>query len=152
MSSKPEKPVSSKPIPISASPQLLYPRRQRLRPYPRRDLAYLVLLLRPVAHQEPLDIPVPQFGPAPVFEEEENDTKEIPAVSHARRASTAVAGRFAAQPQQTPVLPDAHNERGQGLLRRLSLSSAAFAPSDGKRSPPERATQHRRQPHAAPPL
>ncbi|KAJ7442471.1 hypothetical protein FB451DRAFT_1033934, partial [Mycena latifolia] len=86
--------------------------------------------------KSPSTFPFRKFGPAPVFEEEENDTKEIPAVSHARRASTAVAGRFAAQPQQTPVLPDAHNERGQGLLRRLSLSSAAFAPSDGKRSPP----------------
>jgi len=86
----------------------------------------------------PGTFPFRKFGPATaaVFEEDEPDAKEIPAASHARRASTAVAGRFAAQPQNTP-LPDAHNERGQGLLRRLSLSSNAFmSPTDGKRSPP----------------
>ncbi|KAJ7094279.1 hypothetical protein C8R44DRAFT_645391 [Mycena epipterygia] len=85
--------------------------------------------------KSPGTFPFRKFGPAPVFEEEP-ETKEVPAVSHARRASTVVAGRFAAQPQNT-ALPDAHNERGQGLLRRLSLSSAAFmTPNDGKRSPP----------------
>ncbi|KAJ6545091.1 hypothetical protein DFH09DRAFT_1249209 [Mycena vulgaris] len=80
--------------------------------------------------------PFRKFGPAPVFEEEESDAKEVPAAHHARRASTAVAGRFAAP---NPALPDAHNERGQGLLRRLSLSSRPpgfMNPSDGKRSPP----------------
>ncbi|KAJ7707354.1 hypothetical protein B0H17DRAFT_1032470 [Mycena rosella] len=88
--------------------------------------------------KSPSTFPFRKFtGPAPVFEEEERDAKEVPAVSHARRASTAVAGRFAANPQNS-VLPDAHNERGQGLLRRLSLSSGPnpFAGHDGKRSPP----------------
>ncbi|KAF8145435.1 hypothetical protein K438DRAFT_1991833 [Mycena galopus ATCC 62051] len=74
------------------------------------------------------------FRKLPVFEEEDADPKDLPAVSHARRASTAVAGRFAQNPN--PVLPDAHNERGQGLLRRLSLSSGFMNPADGKRSPP----------------
>lgn len=80
-----------------------------------------------------------KFGPAPVFEgmfnmlaiviqtereviEEEDN--EVPATTHARRASTAVAGRFA-QPLNSP-LPDPHLEKGSGLLRRLSLSSSAF--------------------------
>ncbi|KAJ6561973.1 hypothetical protein B0H19DRAFT_1210032 [Mycena capillaripes] len=66
--------------------------------------------------------------------EEEMEPKEVPAVSHARRASTAVAGRFTQTPNT--ALPDAHSERGQGLLRRLSLSSAFMNPNDGKRSPP----------------
>jgi len=83
----------------------------------------------------PSTFPFRKFGTTPVFEEDEADTKAIPAAQHARRASTAVAGRFA-QPQNT-ALPEAHNERGQGLLRRLSLSSGAFmSPTDGKRSPP----------------
>ncbi|KAJ7679117.1 hypothetical protein DFH06DRAFT_505397 [Mycena polygramma] len=79
----------------------------------------------------PGTFPFRKFGHPPVFEEDE---KELPAVSHARRASTAVAGRFA-QPPNT-ALPEGHSERGQGLLRRLSLSSAFMNPSDGKRSPP----------------
>ncbi|KAF7374503.1 hypothetical protein MSAN_00334900 [Mycena sanguinolenta] len=74
------------------------------------------------------------FRKLPVFEEEDADVKDLPAVSHARRASTAVAGRFAQNPN--PALPDAHNERGQGLLRRLSLSATFMNPPDGKRSPP----------------
>ncbi|KAJ7471549.1 hypothetical protein B0H11DRAFT_1677506, partial [Mycena galericulata] len=91
----------------------------------------------------PGTFPFRKFGPAPVFEEDEADTKEVPAVSHARRASTAVAGRFAQPQTQNPALPDAHSERGQGLLRRLSLSTNAFInPTDGKRS---------RSPPGAPP-
>ncbi|KAJ6507821.1 hypothetical protein C8R47DRAFT_59011 [Mycena vitilis] len=81
----------------------------------------------------PGTFPFRKFGHPPVFEEDEGE-KELPAVSHARRASTAVAGRFA-QPPNT-ALPEGHSERGQGLLRRLSLSSAFMNPSDGKRSPP----------------
>ncbi|KAF9561998.1 hypothetical protein CPC08DRAFT_735370 [Agrocybe pediades] len=70
-----------------------------------------------------------KFGPTPVFEEGENDS-EIPVAAHARRASTHVANRFSQQgnaPLATP-LPgaDTGNERGTNLLRRLSLSSAAF--------------------------
>ncbi|KAJ7238575.1 hypothetical protein B0H12DRAFT_1137251 [Mycena haematopus] len=71
------------------------------------------------------------FRKLPVFEEEDSDA--LPAVSHARRASTVVAGRFAQNPT---AIPDAHNERGQGLLRRLSLSTGFMSPADGKRSPP----------------
>jgi hypothetical protein len=86
-----------------------------------------------------------KFGAAPVFEGicflvllilnssqlftligvvEPEQEQEVPVAAHARRASTVVAGRFA-QPLNTP-LPDTHHERGTGLLRRLSLSSAAF--------------------------
>ncbi|KAJ7145124.1 hypothetical protein C8R43DRAFT_550875 [Mycena crocata] len=80
----------------------------------------------------PGTFPFRKFGPAPVFEEEESD---VPVASHARRASTAVAGRFA-QPLNT-ALPDGHSERGQGVIRRLSLSGGSiFNPPDGKRSPP----------------
>ncbi|KAJ7158452.1 hypothetical protein C8R46DRAFT_1039101 [Mycena filopes] len=81
--------------------------------------------------------PFRKFGAPPVFEEDEGgDTKEVPAASHARRASTAVAERFTQAPTNN-ALPDSRNERGQGLLRRLSLSSSAFmSPTDGKRSPP----------------
>ncbi|KAG6857424.1 hypothetical protein H0H87_004786 [Tephrocybe sp. NHM501043] len=74
-----------------------------------------------------------KFGPPPVFEEEEEP--EVPVAAHARRASTAVAGRFT-QPQAP--LPEPQLERGTGLLRRLSLSSGAFAkgPHNEGRSPP----------------
>ncbi|KAJ7865644.1 hypothetical protein B0H14DRAFT_2347864 [Mycena olivaceomarginata] len=73
------------------------------------------------------------FRKLPVFEEEE-DTKDLPAVSHARRASTAVAGRFAQNPNSG--IPDAHAERGQGLLRRLSLSTPFATSGFMNRSPP----------------
>jgi len=63
---------------------------------------------------------------SPVLEEDEQ--KEPASAFHARRASTVVAGRFGQQPQNT--LPDPHVERGAGLLRRLSLSSAAFGKPD----------------------
>ncbi|KAK0194069.1 hypothetical protein F5146DRAFT_418161 [Armillaria mellea] len=76
--------------------------------------------------------PFRKFGPAPVFEEDED--KEIPVAAHARRTSTAVAGRFA-QPQLS--MPEPHAERGTGLLRRLSMSSTFAKPSDMRsRSPP----------------
>ncbi|KAK7033450.1 hypothetical protein R3P38DRAFT_795099 [Favolaschia claudopus] len=97
--------------------------------------------------------PFRKFGPPPVFEgtcylpsewhcnnidalsiEEEPEARDLPAVSHARRASTAVAGRFAQTP--STAIPDAHAERGQGLLRRLSLSTNFMPPMDGKHSPP----------------
>lgn len=55
---------------------------------------------------------------------DEEMEKETPVAAHARRASVTVANRFS-QPQT--MLPDSHQERGTGLLRRLSLSSAAFA-------------------------
>jgi hypothetical protein len=58
-----------------------------------------------------------------VFEADEETDKEIPVAAHARRASVTVANRFS-QPQT--MLPDSHQERGTSLLRRLSLSSAAF--------------------------
>jgi len=73
-----------------------------------------------------------KFGTTPVFEDEETD-KEIPVAAHARRASATVANRFS-QPQT--MLPDTHKERGTNLLRRLSLSSAAFKPQFGPKSPP----------------
>ncbi|KAG6865976.1 hypothetical protein C0991_009978 [Blastosporella zonata] len=73
-----------------------------------------------------------KFGPPPVFEEDES---EVPVAAHARRASTTVAGRFT-QPQAP--LPEPQLERGTGLLRRLSLSSGAFAKplNNEARSPP----------------
>ncbi|KAF7336902.1 hypothetical protein MVEN_02126500 [Mycena venus] len=82
----------------------------------------------------PGTFPFRKFGAPPVFEEEEAEQKDLPAVSHARRASTAVAGRFAQTPNT--AIPEAHSERGQGLLRRLSLSTGFMSPTDGKRSPP----------------
>ncbi|KAG5647363.1 hypothetical protein DXG03_000431 [Asterophora parasitica] len=74
-----------------------------------------------------------KFGPPPVFEEDE---MEVPAAVHARRASTTVAGKFA-HPHATS-LPDPQMERGSGLLRRLSLSSGAFAKHNemGRSGPP----------------
>lgn len=70
-----------------------------------------------------------------MFEEDEMD-KKIPVAVHARRASTAVAGRFG--PGQTmPNLPSSHHERGTGLLRRLSLSNTMPRPTpDGTASLP----------------
>ncbi|KAF8181285.1 hypothetical protein BJ912DRAFT_854768 [Pholiota molesta] len=62
-----------------------------------------------------------KFGPTPVFEEEEPET-EIPVAAHARRASV---NRFTHQ--NTPsTYSEATTDRGTNLLRRLSLSSAAF--------------------------
>ncbi|KAF7300827.1 hypothetical protein MKEN_01308500 [Mycena kentingensis (nom. inval.)] len=81
----------------------------------------------------PGSFPFRKFGGPPVFEEDETDIREVPATHHVRRASTAVAERLA-QPGN-PSLPDAHHERGQGVMRRLSLSSAFMAP-DMKPPPP----------------
>jgi len=79
------------------------------------------------------------FGPAPVFEEDEHD-KEIPVAAHARRASVAVASKFSGPSAQNGPMPEAMHDRGAGMLRRLSLSSSAFAkamdPTHGRRSPP----------------
>ncbi|KJA19512.1 hypothetical protein HYPSUDRAFT_69257 [Hypholoma sublateritium FD-334 SS-4] len=66
-----------------------------------------------------------KFGTAPVFEEEEPES-EIPVAAHARRASATVANRFSTQNHPTPFSSDVANDRGTNLLRRLSLSSAAF--------------------------
>ncbi|KAF8223859.1 hypothetical protein L208DRAFT_1425949 [Tricholoma matsutake] len=76
-----------------------------------------------------------KFGPSPVLEEEQ----EIPAATHARRASAVVAGRFAQS--QTQPLPDPHVERGTAFLRRLSLSSGPFAKplNEGTDPPPNSA-------------
>ncbi|TFK28147.1 hypothetical protein FA15DRAFT_653030 [Coprinopsis marcescibilis] len=84
------------------------------------------------------------FGPSPVFEEEDPD-KEPPVAAHARRASVTVANRFSGQPQTGPI-PEALQDRGTGLLRRLSLSSGAFAKPDsnysrGPPSPPPNTAQ-----------
>jgi len=77
---------------------------------------------------------------SPVFEEDETDT-EVPVATHARRASTAAAGRFGPQ-QPTPVIPDPQNNRGSGLLRRLSLGNALAKPPNGV--PTERMPSPRR--------
>ncbi|PPQ64560.1 hypothetical protein CVT26_001958 [Gymnopilus dilepis] len=66
-----------------------------------------------------------KFGPTPVFEAEEEADAEIPVAAHARRASVNVANRFVNAP--APSAPETHNDRGTNLLRRLSLSSGAFA-------------------------
>ncbi|KIJ67015.1 hypothetical protein HYDPIDRAFT_174290 [Hydnomerulius pinastri MD-312] len=60
------------------------------------------------------------FAPPPVFEDEYFE--ELPATAHARRASTT--GRFN---PQAPA-PEAQQERGVNLLRRLSLGSALAKP------------------------
>ena len=56
--------------------------------------------------------------------DEQEKEREIPVAAHARRASAHVANRFL----QSPTIPlsDAQTERGTNVLRRLSLSSAAF--------------------------
>jgi len=91
----------------------------------------------PLSGKGPLStFPFRKFGPSAVVEEED-ESKEIPVAAHARRASMN-AGRFA-QPPSASALPDGHQERGQSLMRRLSLSSNAFVkpPTDGRaRSPP----------------
>ena len=50
---------------------------------------------------------------------DEEPEPEVPVAAHARRASTAVAGRFL----KNPSIPEPHHERGTNTLRRLSLSS-----------------------------
>jgi len=66
-----------------------------------------------------------KFGTTPVLEAEEEAETEIPVAAHARRASANVANRFSQGPAST-IFSDAHTDRGTNLLRRLSLSSAAF--------------------------
>ncbi|KXN91641.1 hypothetical protein AN958_12493 [Leucoagaricus sp. SymC.cos] len=77
-------------------------------------------------------------GTTPVFEEDEEGEKEIPVAAHMRRASNQIASRFT-EPK-TNALPEPRLERGTGLLRRLSLSSAPFTktydPSNSPPSPP----------------
>ncbi|KAF9491757.1 hypothetical protein BDN71DRAFT_1452464 [Pleurotus eryngii] len=73
----------------------------------------------------------------PVYEEAE---AEVPAAAHARRASATVAGRFTQSPN--PTVPDPRQERGTGLLRRLSLSSSTFKQpthDQGSNAPPNTA-------------
>ncbi|CAK5268189.1 unnamed protein product [Mycena citricolor] len=84
----------------------------------------------------PGTFPFRKFGPPPVFEEDETDIKELAATKHARRASTAITERFSQN--TSTVVPDAQQERGQGLLRRLSLTmnrSPPIAPPNSAVSP-----------------
>ncbi|KAJ3526922.1 hypothetical protein NMY22_g9978 [Coprinellus aureogranulatus] len=63
----------------------------------------------------------------PVFEADELaelERSEPPVAAHARRASINVAHRFSGQNQA--AVPESLQERGSGLLRRLSLSSSGF--------------------------
>jgi hypothetical protein len=53
-----------------------------------------------------------------IASEDEMD-KKVPVAAHARRATTAVTGRFGPKPN----LPSSHHDRGTGMLRRLSLSN-----------------------------
>ncbi|KAK7437039.1 hypothetical protein VKT23_009113 [Stygiomarasmius scandens] len=76
----------------------------------------------------PATFPFRKFGTAPVFEEDENGANEPHVVHHARRASTTVADRFN---QPSNPVSENHFERGSGLMRRLSLSTAG-APAFGK--------------------
>ncbi|KAK1230831.1 hypothetical protein PQX77_006071 [Marasmius sp. AFHP31] len=71
---------------------------------------------------------------APVFEE---DVEEPHSARHARRASTTVADRF-----NQPQPPSTGFDRGSGLLRRLSLSTATAPPQHqrgGQQAPPNSA-------------
>ncbi|KAF8734651.1 hypothetical protein AX14_003201 [Amanita brunnescens Koide BX004] len=68
------------------------------------------------------------FAPPTVLEDEEAD-KNLPVVSHMRRASMNVAGRFG-QPQSNGPIPDSQMDRGAGFLRRLSLGGSSFAKID----------------------
>ncbi|TEB33328.1 hypothetical protein FA13DRAFT_1789794 [Coprinellus micaceus] len=75
---------------------------------------------------------------SPVFEADElaeTERVEPPVAAHARRASINAAHRFSGQ--NPAVVPESLQERGSGLLRRLSLSSAGFAkPLERTGSPP----------------
>ncbi|KAF9453496.1 hypothetical protein P691DRAFT_755550 [Macrolepiota fuliginosa MF-IS2] len=64
-------------------------------------------------------------GTTPVFEEDEDAEREIPAAAHMRRASTQMTSRFT-EPKSS-ALPEPRLERGTSLLRRLSLSSNTFS-------------------------
>lgn len=73
-------------------------------------------------------------GTSPVFEEEEEDEKVVPATTQMRRTSTHIANRFT-EPKATP-LPEPQVERGTGFLRRLSLSTAPLRKGFTSSSPP----------------
>ncbi|KAJ3739204.1 hypothetical protein DFH05DRAFT_1407603 [Lentinula detonsa] len=118
-------PASELPTPLSGfSPRITVPS-----PGSSPILSYF-LAQSPTKTQTSATLPFRKFGPAPVFENEEQPIS--PAAHHARRASLTVADRFN-QPNSTAVLPDYHVERGAGLLRRLSLSTGA--PAFGKTFP-----------------
>lgn len=61
-----------------------------------------------------------------MFLKDEEVDKNLPVVSHMRRASMNVAGRFG-QPQSNGPIPDSQMDRGAGFLRRLSLGGSSFA-------------------------
>ncbi|KAJ3996856.1 hypothetical protein F5050DRAFT_1570649 [Lentinula boryana] len=113
-------PASELPTPLSGlSPRITVPS-----PGSSPILSYF-LAQSPTKTQTSATLPFRKFGPAPVFEKDEEQPIS-PAAHHARRASLTVADRFN-QPNGTAVLPDYHVERGAGLLRRLSLSTGAPA-------------------------
>ncbi|KIK43309.1 hypothetical protein CY34DRAFT_803983 [Suillus luteus UH-Slu-Lm8-n1] len=78
--------------------------------------------------KSPSSVPYRGFGTQPSFDEDSLD--ELPATAHARRAGTT--GWFA----PAPPAPEAHNDRGAGLLRRLSLGSALAKPPNMENTSP----------------
>lgn len=74
----------------------------------------------------PARLIVNKTDPSPLADElAETERVEPPVAAHARRASINAAHRFSGQ--NPAVVPESLQERGSGLLRRLSLSSAGFA-------------------------
>ncbi|KAA1477200.1 hypothetical protein DENSPDRAFT_844391 [Dentipellis sp. KUC8613] len=89
---------------------------------------------------------------APVFEDDEGQDVEVPAplAGHHRRATTALAGngRFAQQQVPPPsVAQSQQQERGVGVLRRLSLGGSFGRPT----LPPVQRTMSPPPPMAPPP-
>ena len=61
-----------------------------------------------------------------ILQKDEEADKALPVVTHMRRASMNVAGRFS-QSQANGPIPESQKDRGAGFLRRLSLGGSSFA-------------------------
>lgn len=78
--------------------------------------------------KSPSSVPYRGFGGQPSFDEDSLD--ELPATVHSRRAGAS--GRFA----PIPPAPEPQQDRGAGLLRRLSLGSALAKPPNADNTSP----------------
>ncbi|KZT29862.1 hypothetical protein NEOLEDRAFT_1160346 [Neolentinus lepideus HHB14362 ss-1] len=129
----------SSPFPLTTPPALPLPINPRVANNsgvsPTSPILSYFLSQSPTKGTNPETLPFRArgFGSAAVEDEDEPLSVDgsATAAGHARRASTAYAGRFSQQPpfvlpNPQPAPPD---NRGAGLLRRLSLSSAFARPN-----------------------
>ncbi|KAG2145365.1 uncharacterized protein EDB93DRAFT_1152022 [Suillus bovinus] len=101
----------------------------------------LSFLSQSPSSKSPSSLPYRGFGGQPSFDDDALD--ELPAIAHARRGGTSA--RFA----PAPPAPEAQNDRGAGLLRRLSLGSALAKPPNMDNAQPPSPTGSTAPPNSA---